>query len=132
MTDVKSRLTTVQWVIERNLAWIAAADVKAAVVALARTPLFPQLASPSTTPSPHPEASNKVTQSAENRISSSFSRRRGSARDRIAERFPRDRGTVLRDAVPRKALRGFDSSSAWNTPFIWLRLPCFKFFYPAA
>jgi Pycsar effector protein len=44
MTDVKSRLTTVQWVIERNLAWIAAADVKAAVVVTLNVALLGGLA----------------------------------------------------------------------------------------
>ena len=31
MTLVKDRLTTAQWILERNLAWIAAADAKVAI-----------------------------------------------------------------------------------------------------
>jgi Family of unknown function (DUF5706) len=32
MTPAKDRLTTAQWILERNLAWIAAADAKVAII----------------------------------------------------------------------------------------------------
>ena len=32
MSPAKDRLTTAQWILERNLAWIAAADAKVAII----------------------------------------------------------------------------------------------------
>jgi Family of unknown function (DUF5706) len=43
-TSAQARLTTAQWVLERNLAWIAAADVKVGVIVAINTALLGGLA----------------------------------------------------------------------------------------
>lgn len=43
-TDTKQRLATAQWVLERHLAWIAAADVKVGVIVAINTALLGGLA----------------------------------------------------------------------------------------
>ncbi len=44
MVDIKNRLQTAQWILERNLAWIAAADAKAAVIVTLNTAMVGGLA----------------------------------------------------------------------------------------
>ena len=44
MTDLKDRITTAQWVFERQLAWIAAAEVKVGVIVAIETALLGGLA----------------------------------------------------------------------------------------
>lgn len=44
MIDLKDRLATAQWILERNLAWIAAADAKVAIIVTINTAMLGGLA----------------------------------------------------------------------------------------